>query len=535
VELFRKPGRRRAALVGAAALAAIAVPIASAVVFTDFGLGTQSELRSEANDLYGSIGTPLAATAASDPAAGGAASVKLAGGLSVGDVLRGDIATSDLTDQLGQHADMIAFWPTDTNPQWGIVCIEGRPGNAATDPFQGVQRIKLHAPNKGKVETILTGTDACDGIRRTPWNTIFATEETSNGWGIEIYDPLNTTNVVFDRQTGLSSGGTHPGNVVSRLATGLFAWEGLYIRDNGVMYAGDELAPSRDADGGALFKFVPANPAPEPMTAAAAAYLSQVGNKSDSPFAAGTLYALQVGGRGVNPASVAGEPVPPATATQGQIGQGNQYGEGRWTGPIAPGVPGTSATARTGAATAKATGYYRPEDLEGDSIAATDGTYRFCWTNTGVSSRKNWGEVLCGVDRPDAAAPTGMTPEVQVFSTGNSKMNQPDNIEFQPKTGVVYVIEDTPTVGGASKPGDVWACLRDGADNDTLSDGCVMVLSVVTSSAEPTGFKFEASGKRAYVNIQHSSDNPATPEDEGLYDEMLEIRGWEPHEARAVR
>jgi len=269
--------------------------------------------------------------------------------------------------------------------------------------------------------------------------------------------------------------------------------------------------------------------------AAAAAYLSQVGNKSDSPFAAGTLYALQVGGRGVNPASVAGEPVPPATATQGQIGQGNQYGEGRWTGPIAPGVPGTSATARTGAATAKATGYYRPEDLEGDSIAATDGTYRFCWTNTGVSSRKNWGEVLCGVDRPDAAAPTGMTPEVQVFSTGNSKMNQPDNIEFQPKTGVVYVIEDTPTVGGASKPGDVWACLRDGADNDTLSDGCVMVLSVVTSSAEPTGFKFEASGKRAYVNIQHSSDNPATPEDEGLYDEMLEIRGWEPHEARAVR
>jgi secreted PhoX family phosphatase len=509
--------RSRVVVTGALVAAAVAVPFAVASGFVDFGFDTQKELNRNADDLYGGIGKPLPASAATSPGAAGAASVALASGLKVGDVLRGDISEPDITDQLGQHADMIAYWPTDVNPEWGIVCIEGRPTNPpATDPFSGVQRIKLSGADKGKVETILTGTDACDGIRRTPWNTIFITEETSDGWGVEIYDPLNTTNVVFNRALpGTATGGTNPQNVVSRLATGLFAWEGMYIRDNGVMYAGDELAPSGDRDGGAVFKFVPTTPAPEPMTPAAAATLSQVANKDMSPFASGKLYGLQIGSK----------------APGAQVGQGNQYGEGRWIELS----PSATVTLRADAAAKGATGYYRPEDLEGDSIARTDGSFRFCWTNTGVSARKNWGEVLCATDSPNAAEPTGTTPNVQIFTPGNSKMNQPDNIEFQPKTGIVYIIEDTPTVDGVSKPGDIWACLRDGADDDNLTDGCVRVLSVVNASAEPTGFKFDASGKRAYLNIQHSGDDPATPGDERRYDEMLEIRGFEPNEAEAIR
>lgn len=500
--------RTKAILLGMFVVLAVAVPTAAAFGVTDWGLQQQRELNREADDLFGGVERPLAATATPVVGAQGAASVKLARGLEVGDVLRGNIAEPDITDQLGQHADMIAYWPSDTNPEWGIVCIEGRPTNPpTTDPFFGVQRIRLKSPNKGKVETILTGTDACDGIRRTPWNTVFATEETNDGWGIEIYDPLNTTNVVFNRSTGTSSGGTGSSNVFARLATGKYAWEGMYIRDSGVMYSGDELAPTSDLDGGAIFKYVPANPAPEPITPAAIAQLSNVANAAASPFAAGQLFVLQV----------CGGSLPGCT----NFGQGMQLGEGRWVGPVA-----NPAQVRAGAMALKGTGYYRPEDLEGDPIALAQGRFRFCWTNTGVSTRRYWGEVLCGEDKPSSQL-TGSTPEVQLFSPGNSKMNQPDNIEFQPKTGIVYVIEDTPTVDGTPFPGDIWACLRDGADDDTLTDGCVRILSVVTQGAEPTGFKFDSSGTRAYVNIQHSPDNPATSVNEFRYDEMLEIKGWE--------
>jgi secreted PhoX family phosphatase len=117
-------------------------------------------------------------------------------------------------------------------------------------------------------------------------------------------------------------------------------------------------------------------------------------------------------------------------------------------------------------------------------------------------------------------------------------MNQPDNLEIQPRTGIYYVIEDTPSIDWTgdgvreSHPGEVWACLPDGKDDNLLTDGCVRVVSVATQGSEPTGFIFEASGKKAYLNVQHSPDDPSTPAvDEGTSDEMLEIRGFVPKEA----
>jgi len=58
----------------------------------------------------------------------------------------------------------------------------------------------------------------------------------------------------------------------------------------------------------------------------------------------------------------------------------------------------------------------------------------------------------------------------------------------------MYVIEDHPF-------GDVWACLRDGKDRNTKVDGCVKILSVRDSGAEPTGFTFTGNGRTAYVHI----------------------------------
>ena len=390
---------------------------------------------------------------------------------------------------------MIAFWPSDKNPEWGIVCIE----NAVTVP--GVQRVKLRNPNKGKVETLLTGTVGCDGIRRTPWNTIVATEETGDGWAIEIYNPTTTSGVAFNRATGAATG-ANAANVVPRPAIGRFAWEGLEILPDGTVYGGDELRPSNDGDGGAIFKFTSSQKPALPLSPATIAALSNPTNAVQSPLAAGSIQALQVGGTTTN------------------VGQGNQRGLGKWVGPV------TAATARSSAASLKATGFYRPEDLHLDPQALAGGIVRFCWANTGVSDLQNWGEVLCSEE-------TATGPVVQTFVEGNPQMNQPDNLAFQPGTGILYVIEDTPTVNGTSVPGDIWACLPDGADDNLQTDGCVRVISDRSGVpgvdlSEPTGFVFDASGKRAYLNIQHSPDNPATPsDDESKYDEMLVIEGFD--------
>ena len=52
---------------------------------------------------------------------------------------------------------------------------------------------------------------------------------------------------------------------------------------------------------------------------------------------------------------------------------------------------------------------------------------------------------------------------------------------------------------------DIWMCLPDGKDRNVESDGCVRILSIKDTGAESTGFIFDASGKNAYVNIQHRS------------------------------
>jgi hypothetical protein len=490
---------RRATVVALAATALIAAP-AAALTLVDFGEEREQALQAQADDLFGGIGEPLTASAETVANASGEESLELASGLEVEDVLSGD-TEGDAASKLGQNADMIAFYPSDSRPQWAIVCIEKSP----SDP--GVQRIRLRGRNRGKVETLLTGTQSCDGIRRTPWNTIIATEERPDGWALEIYDPLETTGVAFDRTTGALTG-DDSGNVKTRPALGRFAWEGLHVFEDGTVIAGDELGPKERANGGALFKFISDQ---KPSGPAASGFLSNPANHAASPFAAGNLYALEIG-------------------DEENRGQGNQRGRGRWVGPLDP-------AAGRAEGQAKGTGFYRPEDLHADPISLAKGEVRVCWTNTGNAELASYGEVLCLDDRPDPeAASTGSTPEVQLFAEGNPYMNQPDNLAFQPKTGIVYVIEDSPVVNGEGKPGDIWACLRDGADQDLQSDGCSLVASVKTEGSEPTGFTFDASGRRGYLNIQHSPDDPATTEvDEGSFDEMLVIGGFRPGRASAAR
>jgi secreted PhoX family phosphatase len=398
---------------------------------------------------------------------------------------------------------MLAFYPAAA-PTHLISCVEGGraelagdglPGYAADDKFNpSVQRIDLAT---GAVETILRGMSSCDGIRTTPWGTVLVTEERTDGGAYEILDPLATTSyTVKDRDSGEivdAAGVTDTGAIAKRTALPTIAWEGLEVLPSGVVIAGDELRPGTahdDVDGGAIFKFVP-----ETQHGGGA-----IASLASSPLVAGSVYAMQVSCR---------------DNTQ-QFGQGCEIGNAGW-------IPVGAATARSDADAFGATGYYRPEDLHLDPVfhdEANPDAVRFCWANTGNEGAGNYAEVVCGVDSaPLTASASERTVVVNRFVEGDTDFNSFDNLAFQPHTGALYVIEDHPN-------GDVFACLRDGADRDIKTDGCVKMLSVKDSSAEPTGFIFDATGTRAYVSIQHSNDDNMPLVDDYRTDDVLMITGF---------
>lgn len=470
----------------------------------DFGSKIQKKLYSKSEKLFG-INTPItnSATAttgdyrtetqtASDQ-------IKLARGLK----------TEYLTRHAANKTDMLTFWPTIEFPSHLITCVEGKREGITTSKYNpSIQRINLET---GAVSTILRGMNGCDGIRRTPWGSILATEEKNDGNAYELINPLTTTEqTVIDRSTGNV---TDPANIARRDMLPTMSWEGLTILENGVVIAGDELRPGSGTlgtDGGAIFKFVPTT---------LNTGMDKITNLDDSPLVSGSVYAMTTSCR------------EKSSSNFPQYGQGCEIGQGAW-------VEVNAANARAEANMKGATGHYRPEDLHQDFMYSGNGV-RFCWTNTGRESAENYGEVICAIDNnPDATqiindARTNYnylaTMEGQYatfaanrFVEGDPDFNSIDNLAFQPKTGNLYVIEDHPN-------GDIFACLSDGADRDIKTDGCVKILSVKDSSAEPTGFLFAADGKTAYLSIQHSNDGNMPLYDDYKTDDVLKITGFKIH------
>ena len=455
---------------------------ASMAVASDFGGEVQMLLMSKSKLLMG-VNSPLESAAPKSVEEGfrtadlkPEAVIQLAGGL------KGEFVTREIADS----ADMIAFYPLN-NPTHMIVCIEGDREELEGGKLNpGVQRVSMA---DGKVETIVRGTNSCDGIRTTPWNTILFTEEADDGGAYELLEPLKATEIsITDRAKGET---TDTVQVRKHPALPNMAWEGLTILPSGIVYAGDELRPGTsypNTDGGAIFKFVPS----KTMTA------TSISTLDESPFNAGATHALQV-----------------SCQPTAQFGQGCEVGDARW-------LLVDAAKARVTADVAGATGYYRPEDLHQDMTFKGEGV-KFCWTNTGNAKIGNYGEVLCAIDKAPELADGKMSTRVWRFIVGNAEMNQPDNLEIHPKSGLVYVIEDNPN-------GDIWSCLPDGADVDEMSDGCLRVASVTDSSAEPTGFIFAPDGETAYLNIQHSNDKAMAKIDGYGTDDMIKITGFGPVE-----
>lgn len=500
--------RRLALAIGLALFGGAAqAPAVAAEAPRDFGVMVQELLHAQSDRLLGIV-APLESSADG------------------GDYVPRDLARADqrfvlakglraeyVTRNLATSGDFIAFWPSAENYSHLIVCIEQ--GRAAGGRNAGVQRVDVAT---GQVETIVYGMQRCDGIRTTPWGTVLATEETADGRAYEIIDPLNTTgHWIADRATGDVRDGidsaTPSDRIVQRPALPTMAWEGFVVLPSGVVIAGDELRPgtitddfgTRDTDGGAIYKFVPAMP----RTAS-----GPIAHLGESPLASGATYAMQVS----------------CNSNNQQFGQGCEVGNAAWVGVSA-------LEARADANRNGATGYYRPEDLERDPLYHDElnpDAVRFCWASTGRESAGHYAEVVCGVDSdPLLAANNIRSVAVNRFIEGDSDFNSFDNLDFQPPTGNLYVVED-------HLYGDIFACLPDGDDRDIKSDGCVRVASVVDPLAEPTGFIFDAGGETAYVIVQHG-EQPAVLLDfasnpvNGRTDDLIRITGFKVKQDKRAR
>jgi len=435
------------------------------------------------------------------------------------------LTPSIITRNAGNDMDQIQYLPAGSpNPTHVITCIEENVNclsGTCSVPFQfgdklnpGVQRVDLAT---GAIHTLVRGMQICDGIRTTPWGTVIATEEdfaTDVGSVYEILDPMSSdTYTILDRKGGGVAATIVDQNnvdasdrIVKRGALPVIRYEGLVVHETGVVLAGDEERPGSygvgDTDGGAIFKFIPTT-----LRTPGAAPIS---NLSQSPLVSGTSYALAT-----------------SCVTGFQAGQGCEIGNGRWrTLAAVAAATGTDTgllrIGRESADAAQAVGYYRPEDMHEDPLyndPSNPNAVRFCFANTGDQSAKNYGEVQCAIDANVTTAPASNSVTINRFIEGNPQLNQPDNLEFHPTNGSLYVIEDNPN-------GDVWACLKDGADTDIKSDGCVKLFRLSSTSAEPTGFIFHPNGNEAVFVIQHSSDAAMPLFDDYATDDFVRLTGF---------
>ncbi len=453
----------------------------------DFGLFIQQQLEAKSEYLFGITQGLTASAYGPYTDADNVKSVELAKGLKA-------YAVSNVNDK---QADMILLWPNDTNPTHAFLCIENFfSGNSPTTV--SVQRVNLSGDPNNNVETIVKGISSCDPIRRTPWGSIVVMEEAGPTGGVyEIMDPMSLSGanpvVITDRAAGTST----DSRVVKRKAIGNLSFEGQVITENGVMYFGDEKRPGNGKAGGGIYKFIPTNPYNPSM--------GVITNPNLSPFVSGKNYGMRLGTRSGNT----------------DYGQGSEIGKGVWLEINAASYSDAFGNINLGNAqnAMGLTGYYRPEDMDRDPIAAKNGLLRACWTNTGrmsnglnsaIEDGHNYGEVLCLSDQPKATATTGAEPLVTRFINGDRDMNHFDNVAFQPYTGNLVALEDGEVevlnANGSFKElrgNDIWMCLPDGKDHDVQSDGCIRIVSLKDTDAEPTGFIFDASGEQAYVNIQH--------------------------------
>ena len=400
-----------------------------------------------------------------------------------------------LTREAADRTDMIALWPAHTSATHLISCVEGKrekighnlDGSVKYNP--SIQAIELAS---GRVSTLVRGMDRCDGIRATAWGSILATEEADTGFAFELIPRLdaNTITVIDRGLPGRPATTSDNQHFIKRHRLPVMAWEGFTLTASGTVIAGDELRPqviSANSMGGSIYKFIPSKPYDSKQP---------IARLDQSPLVDGTSYAL----------------VAHCENSREHFSQDCDTGNGTW-------IEIDATRARQSADTKSATGFYRPEDLHTDPKFQAQGL-RFCWSNTGNKNIKHYGEVICAIDSDVNSVKQNTKVMITRFIRGNHDMNQPDNLDFNPVTGDLYLLEDNPN-------GDIFACPRDSSGENKQSEACVKIASVIDSSAEPTGFIFNRDGTSAYISIQHSDDSDMQEIDDYRTDDILIISGFE--------
>ena len=287
--------------------------------------------------------------------------------------------------RVASAADQIALWPNDDHPTHLFVCDE-------ETSIPAVQRVDLSRPANANATTIVTGLTSCDPVRRTPWGTIIVAEEAgATGGFYELIDPVHiTTRDQRERPRRRDD----QRSAASREAQGGRQPVVRELRDqaDGTMIYGDELAPSGGNAGGGDLQVRAGDSVP--------------GRRPDH------------GSRAV--AARIGHDLRAARRRVGlvELGPGRRNRQWRVDGGE-PGRRRTSSTPtnniilRNAQALQKFTGYYRPEDMDIDPIAAEKGVFRACWANTGRMSHtdsslvENSGvesEIMCLVENPPSTA-----------------------------------------------------------------------------------------------------------------------------------
>ncbi|BCA52885.1 hypothetical protein W02_00250 [Nitrospira sp. KM1] len=151
------------------ATALLAWPVAAVSATDDFGTEVvEKHLRNLSMRWFG-IQDPLGASA--PPTSGPYRTLTQAASTQV--LLADGLQAESVTRSVGDSADMLAFLPAGDSPTHLMFCIEASRQNLGTllpeglvQKFNpGMQRVRLR---DGAVETLVRGTDGCDGIRRTP-------------------------------------------------------------------------------------------------------------------------------------------------------------------------------------------------------------------------------------------------------------------------------------------------------------------------------------------------------------------------------
>ena len=154
--------------------------------------------------------------------------------------------------------------------------------------------------------------------------------------------------------------------------------------------------------------------------------------------------------------------------------------------------------------------------MEVDAPALRSGRVQVCGNNTGIEEFSNFGETICITDGTvaESLANTAI-PTAQTLVVGNPQFAMMDNLAQQSGSANWVINEDGDQLQGNN---DIWDCLRDGVDDDVLTDGCVRIATLNDLSAETTGGIFNANGTKYYVSIQHDVTGHGV---------VLVVTGWD--------